>query len=71
MPKVMNRLEQIRLAKGFKFQKDFAAFLGVSQYQYNRYAKNINQPSLEVLLDICSPEKLDMDPREVCYLVKD
>lgn len=69
--KVKNRLEQLRLSRGFKFQKDFAEYLGISQYQYNRYEKNINQPSLEVLLDICGPEKLNMDPREVCYLVND
>ncbi|MFT9497036.1 helix-turn-helix transcriptional regulator [Anaerosolibacter sp.] len=65
---VKNRFLQIRLEKGYKFQQDFAKFLGVSQYQYNRYEMNVNQPSLESLLKICGKDKLDMDPRELFYL---
>jgi transcriptional regulator with XRE-family HTH domain len=68
---VKNKLLEIRLQMGYRFQKDFAEHLEISQYQYNRYEKNINQPSLEVLLDICGPEKLNIDPREIFYLVKD
>jgi len=65
---VKNKLLEIRLQKGYKFQKDFAKYLGLGQYQYNRYERNENQPSLEVLLRICGPDKLNVDPREVCYL---
>lgn len=53
---------------GYKFQKDFAEFLGLSQYQYNRYERNENQPALEVILKTCGPDKLNMDPRELFYL---
>lgn len=65
---VKNRLLEIRLQRGFKFQKDFAEFLELGQYQYNRYERNEHQPTLEVILKICSKEKLDMDPRELFYL---
>lgn len=65
---VKNKLLEIRLAKGYKFQKDFAEYLGLSQYQYNRYERNERQPSLEVILDICGPDKLNMDPRDIFYL---
>nr|WP_208459942.1 helix-turn-helix transcriptional regulator [Clostridium botulinum] len=37
---------------GYKFQKDFAEFLGISPYQYNRYEKNVSQPSVEILYNI-------------------
>ena len=65
---IKNRFLEIRLRLGYKFQKDFAEFLEVSQYQYNRYERNENQPSLEVLLKICSKDKLNIDPREIFYL---
>jgi transcriptional regulator with XRE-family HTH domain len=62
-----NRFLEIRLSKGYKFQKDFAKYLGISQYQYTRYENNERQPSLEVLLKIC--DKLDMDIRDI-YAIK-
>lgn len=65
---VKNRLLEIRLKMGYKFQKDFAEFLKISQYQYNRYERNENQPSLEIVIKMCCKEKLDMDPRELFYL---
>lgn len=65
---VKNRFLEIRLRMGYKFQKDFAEFLGLSQYQYNRYERNENQPALEVILKTCGPDKLNMDPRELFYL---
>jgi transcriptional regulator with XRE-family HTH domain len=49
---IKNRLLQIRLEMGYRFQKDFAEFLGMSTYQYNRYEKNAVQPSVEVLFNI-------------------
>lgn len=65
---VKNKFLEIRLGRGYKFQKDFAEYLGIGQYQYNRYERNENQPSLEVLLKICSPGKLNIDPRDIFYL---
>jgi len=63
---VKNRLLEIRLRLGYKFQKDFAEFLSLSQYQYNRYERNERQPSLEVALKIST--KLNTDPRDIFYL---
>jgi transcriptional regulator with XRE-family HTH domain len=65
---VKNRLIEERLKRGYKFQKDFAEFLELGQYQYNRYERNENQPSLEVLLKICGKDKLNIDPRELLFL---
>lgn len=65
---VKNKLLDIRLAKGYQFQKDFAKVLGLSQYQYTRYENNERQPSLEIMLKICDKNKLDMDPRDLFYL---
>jgi len=65
---VRNRLLEIRLSRGYQFQTEFAKFLGLPQYQYNRYERNERQPSLEIVLDICGKDKLDIDPREVFYL---
>lgn len=47
-----NRLLEVRLKMGYKFQKDFAEFLGIARNQYTRYENNSVQPSLEVLYDI-------------------
>lgn len=66
--KVKNRFLELRLHRGYRFQKDFAEFLELNQYQYNRYERNERQPSLEVVLDICGTEKLNIDPREIFYL---
>ena len=65
---VKNKLLELRLSLGYKFQKDFAEYLELGQYQYNRYERNENQPSLEVILNICSKDKLNIDPRELFYL---
>lgn len=65
---VKNKLLELRLKHGYQFQKDFAEYLGLSQYQYNRYERNERQPSLEMALKICSRDKLDIDPRELFYL---
>lgn len=65
---VKNRLLDIRLQRGFKFQKDFAEFLELNQYQYNRYERNERQPALEVILNMCGSDKLNTDPRDIFYL---
>ncbi|WMJ81987.1 helix-turn-helix transcriptional regulator [Clostridium sp. MB40-C1] len=62
-----NRLLEIRLAKGYKFQKDFAEFLGVSSWLYNRWEKNAVQPSTEALLDISL--KLNIKMEDIVYKV--
>ena len=49
---IKNKLLDIRLEMGYKFQKDFAEFLGISPCQYNRYEKNVSQPSVEILYNI-------------------
>lgn len=65
---VKNKFLDIRLRLGYKFQKDFAEFLEIGQYQYNRYERNERQPTLEVVLKICGTDKLNMDPRDIFYL---
>lgn len=56
-----NRLLEIRLQKGYKKQKDFAAFLELNQWQYNKYENNTVQPSLEVLYSIAKKLNCHMD----------
>lgn len=63
---VKNRFAEIRLQRGYKFQKSFAEFLELSQYQYNRYERNERQPSLEIALSISY--KLNIDLRDIFYL---
>lgn len=62
---VKNKLLQIRLRLGYKTQKEFSEFIQVNQYQYCRYENNINQPSLEVLLNIA--EKLNCKLDDIVY----
>jgi len=62
---VKNKLLQIRLSLGYKFQKDFADFLQINQYQYCRYENNTTQPSLEILLNIT--EKLKCKMEDIIY----
>lgn len=64
---IKNRLLEIRLQMGYKLQKDFAEFLGMSTYQYNRYEKNAVQPSLEVIYNIS--KKLDIRIENIIYEV--
>lgn len=58
---VKNKLLQIRLSLGYKFQKGFADFLEINQYQYCRYENNTTQPSLDILLDIAAKLKCKME----------
>lgn len=62
---IKNRLLQIRLQMGYRFQKDFAEYLGMSTYQYNRYEKNAVQPSVEILYRIA--KKLNKTMEEIVY----
>lgn len=38
-----NRLLEIRMQMGYRFQKDFAEYLGISQSEYNRLENNTKQ----------------------------
>jgi len=64
---VKNRLSEIRLQMGFRFQKDFAKYLGLDSWLYNRYEKNAVQPSAETLLLICRKTNLKIE--DVIYKV--
>ena len=47
---IKNKLLEIRLQLGYKFQKDFADFLDMEQQDYNRIENNKKQVSLETAL---------------------
>lgn len=49
---VKNRLLEIRLQLGYKFQSDFAEFLGINIKDYNRIENNKKQVNLETALRI-------------------
>lgn len=63
---VKNRLLDIRLNLGFRFQKDFAEYLGMEQQDYNRIENNKKQVSLETALMISN--KLNMHVDEIFKL---
>ncbi|OOM37162.1 helix-turn-helix protein [Clostridium beijerinckii] len=54
---------------GYKKQKDFADYIGVSQVSYNKWENNSNQPSLEMVLKISNKLNLKID--EIVYLEKE
>lgn len=66
---VKNKFLEIRLQKGYKFQKDFADYLGINRSQYNKYEKNKEQPSLEVLYALA--KKLNCHMEELIYMEED
>jgi len=47
---IKNKLLEIRLQMGYKFQKDFAEYLGMEQQDYNRIENNKKQVTLETAL---------------------
>jgi len=53
---IINRLKDIRHDHRMN-QTEFAEFLGISIYQYNRYEKQSRQPTLEVALQISNKVK--------------
>lgn len=61
-----NRLLEIRLQLGYKFQKDFAEFLGMSNKDYNLIENNKKGISLENALLIA--QKLNMRVEDIWYL---
>lgn len=56
-----NKLLEIRLNKGYKKQKDFAAFLEINKSQYSKYENNVEQPSVEVLYRIAKKLRCNME----------
>ena len=62
---IRNKLLQIRLQIGYKKQKDFAEFLGISRPQYNKYENNKEQPSIDVFYKIAN--KLGMKVDDLIY----
>lgn len=65
---VKNRLLEIRLQMGYRFQKDFAEYLGINHKDYNRIENNNKQVTLETAFIIS--EKLNMKLEEIWYLEK-
>lgn len=65
---VKNRLLDMRLQFGYRKQKDFAKFLGVSSVNYNRWENNLTQPSVEMVLKIA--ELLGLKVEDIIYLEK-
>ncbi|SFR16872.1 putative transcriptional regulator [Desulfoscipio geothermicus DSM 3669] len=61
---VRNRLKSIRHQHEMN-QKEFAQYLGLSAWSYNRYEKQVIQPSLEVALAIA--ERLKQPVEEIFY----
>ncbi len=63
---VRNRLKEIRLKMLIEHQTDMALLLSISQQQYNRYERQIIQPTLETALRIA--QKLNKPLEEIFYL---
>lgn len=62
---VKNKLLEIRLSLGYKFQKDFAEFLNMSKKDYNLIENNKKGISLENAFLIS--EKLGMNIEEIWH----
>lgn len=60
-----NRLLNIRLELGYKFQKDFAEFLEMSKKDYNLIENNKKGISLEKALEIAS--KLNLNVEDIWF----
>lgn len=62
---IKNRLLDIRLSRGYKFQKEFAELLNMSAKDYNLVENNKKGVSLENAFLIS--EKLNMKIEEIWY----
>lgn len=62
---VNNRLKSLRHRKEMT-QTQFAEFLGVSKYQYNRYELQKQQPTLEIALEMS--DKLGVSVNDIFFL---
>jgi putative transcriptional regulator len=61
---IRNRLKELRHDHRMT-QTEFAAFIGLSVYQYNRYEKEAREPSLDNAMLIS--ERLGMTVNEIFY----
>jgi putative transcriptional regulator len=66
---VKNRLREIRHELYINTQLEMAQKLGLRQNQYNRYEKQLVQPTLEIALRIA--EKLKIPLEQIFYLDSD
>ena len=66
--KVYNRLLEIRLNQGYRFQKDFAEKLGIERQEYSKLENN--KKSLSITKAFILAEKLNIKVDELCYLQK-
>lgn len=65
---VKNTLKELRHDYRMN-QTEFAEFLQISVYQYNRYEKGVRQPTLEIALQIS--EKVKRQVNDIFYLTDD
>lgn len=63
---VKNKLLEIRLRLGYKKQKDFAKYLGISQTNYNKWENNSSQPGMETVLRIA--KKINIKIEDIIFL---
>lgn len=64
-----NRFLEYRLKMGYKKQKDFAEFLGIHKYQYNKYENNTEQPSVDILYN--AAKKIGCIMEDLIYYVEE
>lgn len=60
-----NRLLEIRLKLGYRFQKDFAEYLGLSKKEYNLLENNKRDVTLEKAYEIA--ERLNMKIEDIWF----
>ncbi|MGF6950218.1 putative transcriptional regulator [Neobacillus sp. B4I6] len=65
---VNNRLKDLRHDHRMN-QTEFADFLGINIYQYNRYENGARQPTLEVALQIS--EKVKRTVNDIFYFAEE
>lgn len=65
---VANKLKEIRHDHRMN-QTEFAVYLGLSVFQYNRYEKESRQPTLEIALRIS--EKVKRPVNDIFYLTEE
>jgi len=65
---VRNRLKDLRHDHRMN-QTEFADFLALSVYQYNRYEKEARQPTLEIALQISGKVKRPVN--DIFYLTEE
>lgn len=62
---IKNRLMDLRLERKFRRQKEFAAYLGLSETYYNKLENNKCIMTIETLFKIA--RKLNVDINEIVY----